>query len=202
MQAVNSNQRYTSAPKCVYLLLFSPYLNAAVKVGLALEPVFSVAQGFHKPEGLLSVHSLKVACGLAPELAGAGVISGGNHVDPTISGVPKKGGTCTVTYNPDDVTTVWLFEKQKYTEFSLIERCFKGESISDVENIKAKQKALIFVEKTAVLQAKIDLNNDISVIAETARNQRNAAICGIRNNRKREQIKTHIDYAKAGERNG
>ena len=84
-----------------------------------------------------------------------------------------KGGTCTVTYNPDDVTTVWLFEKQKYTEFSLIERCFKGERISDVENIKAKQKALIFAEKTAVLQAKIDLNNDLSVITETARNQRN-----------------------------
>ena len=113
-----------------------------------------------------------------------------------------NGGTCTVTYNPDDVTTVWLFEKQKYAKFSLIERRFHDESISNVEDIKARQKALIISEKTAVLQAKIDLNNDISVIAETARNQRNTAICGIRNNRKREQIKTHIDYVKAGERNG
>ncbi len=46
----------------------------------------------------------------APELAGAGVISGGNHVDPTISGVPKKDGTCTVKYTPAAGTTAEKIE--------------------------------------------------------------------------------------------
>ena len=46
----------------------------------------------------------------APELAGAGVISGGSHVDPTISGVPKKDGTCTVKYTPAAGTTAEKIE--------------------------------------------------------------------------------------------
>ena len=110
-----------------------------------------------------------------------------------------KGGTCTVAYNPDDVTVVWLFEKRNYTKFSLIERRFQGESITGVEDIKAQQKALIIAEKTAALQAKIDLVSDISVIADTTTIQGNTGIKGIRNNRKREQAKVHIDYIKAGE---
>lgn len=112
-----------------------------------------------------------------------------------------RGGTCAVAYNPDDVTAVWLYEKQTYTKFSLIERRFQGESISGTEDIKAKQKALIIAEKTAALQAKIDLISDISVIADTATLQGKPGIKGIRNNRKREQVKTHINYVKAGERN-
>ena len=46
-----------------------------------------------------------------------------------------KGGTCIVTYNPDDVSAVWLLENQNYTKFSLIERRFQGESVSGVEKI-------------------------------------------------------------------
>lgn len=109
-----------------------------------------------------------------------------------------KGGTCIVAYNPDDVSAVWLLENQNYTKFSLIERRFQGESVSGVEDIRARQKALIIAEKTAVLQAKIDLITDISVIADTTTAQGNASVKGIRNNRKREQAKTHIDYVKAG----
>ena len=31
-------------------------------------------------------------------LAGAGLITGTGHVDPTVSGTPKAGGTCTITW--------------------------------------------------------------------------------------------------------
>lgn len=110
-----------------------------------------------------------------------------------------KGGTCTVAYNPDDVTTVWLYENQNYTEFSLIEHRFQGESLSVVEDIKERQKALIITERISAQQASIDLISDISVIADTVAIQGNTSIKGIRNNRKREQAKTHIDYVRMGE---
>jgi len=112
-----------------------------------------------------------------------------------------KGGTCTVAYNPDDVTMVFLYQNQTYTKFSLIEQRFQDESISVVEDIKAQQKALIIAEKAAVLQAKIDLISDISTIANTVGIKKNKGIKGIRNNRKREQAKAHIDYMKVGETN-
>lgn len=110
-----------------------------------------------------------------------------------------KGGTCTVAYNPDDVTVVFLYENQTYAKFSLIEHRFQGESISGVDDINIKQKALILAEKTAALQAKIDLISDISVIADTTTIQGNTGIKGIRNNRRREQAKTHINYVRVGE---
>ena len=127
------------------------------------------------------------------------VINGLRYKNDNYTESYLKGGTCTVAYNPDDVTVVWLFEKRNYTKFSLIERRFQGESITGVEDIKAQQKALIIAEKTAALQAKIDLVSDISVISDTTTIQGNTGIKGIRNNRKREQAKVHIDYIKAGE---
>ena len=41
----------------------------------------------------------------APELAGAGIITGTGHVDPTITGTPTAGKTCVVTYTPAAGTT-------------------------------------------------------------------------------------------------
>ena len=110
------------------------------------------------------------------------------------------GDTVTVAYNPDDVSGVWLIENGKYTYFSLIERRFEGESVSGVSDIRARQQALINADKTAVLQAKIDLANDIEVIAANA-TEGNASIKGIRQNRQREQRRTHIDYVKEGTTN-
>lgn len=107
------------------------------------------------------------------------------------------GDTVTVAYNPDDVSAVWLIENGKYTYFSLIERRFEGESVSGVESIRQKQNTLQTAEKHAVLQAKIDLANDIAVIAANA-TQGNANIKGIRSNRQREQRRTHIDFIKDG----
>ena len=49
----------------------------------------------------------------APELAGTGLIAGDGHLDPSITGTPAAGGTCTVTYTPatgsDDATITIAF---------------------------------------------------------------------------------------------
>lgn len=110
-----------------------------------------------------------------------------------------NGGIVTVAYNPDDVTEVWMIENGNYIIFTLIESRYVGKDFSDVLNIRERQKNLISSEKKTSLQAKIDLIEHISVISEKNVNQGNVKIQGIRDNRKREQQKTHIDYIKRGE---
>lgn len=108
------------------------------------------------------------------------------------------GGNATVAYNPDDVSEVWLVEDDSYSPFTLIERRFNGKGTQDVETIIEAQKAAVKAATNANVQAKIDLAKHITVVAESAANQGNTQIKGIRDNRKREQRRTHIDYVKAG----
>ena len=112
-----------------------------------------------------------------------------------------NGGMATVAYNPDDISTVWLLENGVYTPFELIESRFNGESILNVEKMKSQNKIIVKTAAADNMQAKIDLAKHISVVADTATNQGNTSIKGIRDNRKREQRKTHIDYIKDGAAN-
>lgn len=112
-----------------------------------------------------------------------------------------NGGMTTVAYNPDDISTVWLFENGVYTPFELIESRFDGKSILNVERMKSQNRIIVKDAAADNMQAKIDLLKHISIVADTATNQGNTSIKGIRDNRKREQIKTHIDYIKDGAAN-
>ena len=102
-----------------------------------------------------------------------------------------------VAYNPEDVSSIWLIENGEYVSFDLIESRFTGKSIVEVADAKDRQKAIIGKNKSATLQAKIDLTKHIEVISNNAVKGK-SDIKGIRENRKREQIKTHIDYTKEG----
>ena len=66
--------------------------------------------------------------------------------------------------------------------------------MTDVTTIKSRQKALEHSNKNTFLQARIDIANHISAVAENAAVHNNTSIKDIRINRKREQQKTHIDY--------
>lgn len=107
-----------------------------------------------------------------------------------------NGGTVTVAYNPDDVSEVWLIEKGVYVPFTLIESRFYSMGIEEVEGIQASQKAAVKAAIADNMQAKIDLVRHIGIVAASATNQGNTSIKGIRDNRRREQQKTHIDYVK------
>lgn len=107
-----------------------------------------------------------------------------------------NGGMVTVAYNPEDVAEVWLLEKGVYTPFVLIENRFCGKGTQEVETIKETQKAAVKAAATDNMQAKIDLVNHIGIVAASAANQGNTSIKGIRDNRRREQQKSHIDYVK------
>ena len=79
-----------------------------------------------------------------------------------------KGGTCTVAYDPDNVSFVWLLEKGQYVKFDLIESRYKNKSLLEVENIKTKIKELKSVDESQTIQAEIDLSKHITAIGTTA----------------------------------
>ncbi len=106
-----------------------------------------------------------------------------------------KGGDATVAYNSDDVTKVWLIENGFYVEFYIIDNRFESKTAAEVESIRDLENALKIKEVNSNLQAKIDLINHIDSIANNS-NSGSANIKNIRVNRKKEQIKTHIDFTK------
>ena len=94
-----------------------------------------------------------------------------------------------------------MIENGIYTLFTLIESRFCGKGTQEVEAMKESQKAAVKATTAANTQAKIDLVKHISVVVASAANQGNTSIKGIRDNRRREQRKTHIDYVKEGAAN-
>ena len=106
-----------------------------------------------------------------------------------------SGGEVTVAYNPDDVTEVWLIDKGDFIPFVLIENRFKGKTLSEVQTLQKSQKQVLNSVTEENLQAQIDLAEHIEVIA-SRRKKTDGNIKNIRSTRKREQARTHIDFAK------
>jgi len=80
-----------------------------------------------------------------------------------------KGGSCVVSYDPDNVSTVWLVEGGKYVEFELIESRFTSKSLEEVINIQHQVKELTAINEDEQLQSEIDLQQHITAIGETAK---------------------------------
>lgn len=109
-----------------------------------------------------------------------------------------SGGTCTVTYNPEDVSSIWLVDKGRYTEFTLIESRFKDKTIAQVQEVQTSQKNIIKEAEHKNLQAQIQLANHIEAIANSTGSNSDVRLKEIRTTRKREQNKHHRDYMKEG----
>lgn len=109
-----------------------------------------------------------------------------------------SGDTAAVTYDPDEVSCVWLIEKGAYICFELIESRFEGVNLSKVEELKDRQKILVKDVAEDNLQAQIELASHIEAIVSSATIPENVDIKGIRKNREKEKRKNHVDYAKEG----
>jgi putative transposase len=113
------------------------------------------------------------------------------------------GGEVIVAYNPDDVSVIWLIEDGKYIRFDLIDNRFAGKSFDVVEELKERQRKIGKDAKEGQLQAEIDLARSIENIANHSQQTENVSIKGIRENRRIEQQKKHIDYVRrVGAENG
>lgn len=104
-----------------------------------------------------------------------------------------KGGEVSVAYNPDNTTEVWTIENGIYTAFRLIEARFEGLGLDRAESLKDGQRRLVRVHREASVQGSIDLARHIQAVADNkGKNVKNTK--NIRENRKKEQEKTHVDY--------
>lgn len=106
------------------------------------------------------------------------------------------GGEVIAAYNPDDTSAIWMIEDGKYLRFDLIELRFRGCSFDVVEELKERQRNLGKNRKEAQLQAEIDLARSIEGIANHSQHIENISIKDIRENRRIEQQKKHIDYVR------
>ena len=94
-----------------------------------------------------------------------------------------RGGTVEVSYDANDVTTVFLTENM--APFTIAENRFAGKSLDTVDSIKSRQKELVKREEKNNLQAQIDLADDISAIRSGTKKGK-ANIKDIRRNRNME----------------
>ena len=80
-----------------------------------------------------------------------------------------KGGSCVVSYDPDNVSIVWLLENGEYIGFELIESRFTAKSLEEVIKIQHQIKELTAENEYEQLQSEIDLQQHISAIGNTAK---------------------------------
>lgn len=112
-----------------------------------------------------------------------------------------SGGTATVAYNPDDVSSVWLLENGAYIRFSLIESRYKEMDLADVQTLQTAQKEIVKAAKEPNLQAQIELANHIEAIVSSVGGHKDVDIKGIRESRQRERNRSHVDFVKDGVQN-
>ena len=112
-----------------------------------------------------------------------------------------QGRECTIAYDMDSSNHVWLIENGAYIQFDLIESRYKDRGLEEVSLMKTKQRHLVKAEEKQKTQAEVDLAKAIGVIAESSAECLHPSIKGIRNNRKREQIRTHKNHVKEVESN-
>lgn len=148
---------------------------------------------------LISVDGSTLVFTLLPRIAGRFtrkglIVNGLRYRNEAYTEQYLKGGEVMVAYNPENVSEVWLIEKGNYVKFSLIESRFLDKDMAEVLDIRERQKTLENAERKVVLQAKIDLARHISLIAQQFPAQSGVDIRDIRQNRRREQQRTHMDF--------
>ena len=77
-----------------------------------------------------------------------------------------SGGECTIAYDPDNVSTVWLLRDGAYTAFSIIEKAFAGKTEAEVAEIRTGRKALSQKYERDKLTAQLQLVSEIQTIAQ------------------------------------
>lgn len=111
------------------------------------------------------------------------------------------GGKVTVSYNPDDVTVVWLKENGSFIPFTLIESRYSGKKLAEVEHMKKGKKELVKKSVTENIQAQIHLAQSIEIIASSVKNHATTEIKECEGIRQREKRKNRINNTGRGYEN-
>lgn len=73
-----------------------------------------------------------------------------------------------VAYNPNDLSTVYLYENMVYTPFDVVQNRYRGKTLVELMQLKKDEKAMVSKHKKQELQAQISLIADIEDIASQA----------------------------------
>ena len=113
-----------------------------------------------------------------------------------------KGGNVTVAYNPDNAGSVWVIENGNFVQFELIESQYKESTLEEIDKMRDRQNELVRKAQEENLQAKIYLAGYIETIARNFERTGDTSIKGIRNNKRKERSRTHVDYVRKEVVNG
>lgn len=123
-------------------------------------------------------------------------VNGMHYHNPLFKEEYLQGKECEVAYDMDSSNHVWLIENGAYIQFDLIESRYRDKGLDEVLQMKTKQRKLVKTEEKQKTQAEVDLAKAIQLIAETSTECARPSIKGIRNNRQREQMRTHKNHVK------
>lgn len=105
------------------------------------------------------------------------------------------GGKALVCYNPEDVSYVYLVEKN-YCKFNLIDSRFLSKSLYEVTEFKHQQRNLAKSCAEENLQAKVDFVRHIEAISAGKKPSSNANIKDMNQTKKIERSLAHKDFIK------
>ena len=100
-----------------------------------------------------------------------------------------NGGKVTVAYDPDDISSVYLYESGLYTRFELILKVYDNLSLDEVMELQAQQQAAKKSAQPQKDQALIDLVASIETIASTRGHSGDVNLKGIRQTHKTEKLR-------------
>lgn len=109
-----------------------------------------------------------------------------------------KGGETTVSYNPENLSIVWVLDQGEYIPFELIDTNFEGKTLKDISGIKENKSRIIEKEKEKNLQAQIDLMNNINSTIKMKKAPKNIDIKNMSEKRQKEKTKNHKDFLERG----
>lgn len=179
-----------------------PYTKEMIKADVKPHPMDIWSWGMQQPgANLIPISNEKLVLTLLPRTIGRYSRFGlkvnklryhhENYVEKYLKGIEVE-----VSYNPEDVSCVWVHENGCYIRFDLIDSRFKDMTYDDVEILRKNQRKLnkaVLKDKT---QAEIELAEHIEVIANGAKKSERISIKSVRDTRKKEAHKSHIDYVR------
>ena len=92
---------------------------------------------------------------------------------------------CVVSYDPNNIGKVWLFENGNYYEFEIIEKFLVDKSIDEANEVISKKKEVEKNSELKVIQGSIDLYNEIELITNNVKNIK-VDVKNVRKNRSKE----------------
>ncbi len=102
-----------------------------------------------------------------------------------------KGDTCTIAYNPDNISYVWLIDDGSYIPFSLIDKRYSDYTVEDILSQKAEQGKIIKNAERESLQGKVALIEKIEAISNHNKHNTQADITSVRETRCKEKKRCH-----------